>query len=190
MTRICLAGVRFFQYRNKTGSRKAVYEISLRLANIARKAEALFVVNDHADIALAVDADGVHLGQDDLPIEQARKILGPEKLIGISTHTPDQAQDAERRGADYIGFGPIFSTSTKNAGTVQGLTNLRIIRQAVAIPIIAIGGIKKDAVKDVVKAGADGVAIISAILSAEDIVAVASEILHNISEISFPGGTK
>jgi thiamine-phosphate pyrophosphorylase len=166
-----------------------VYETSLRLANIAREAGAIFIVNDHADIALAVDADGVHLGQDDLPIEQARKILGPGKLIGISTHSPDQAQEAERRGADYIGFGPIFSTSTKNAGAIQGLANLTVVRQTVAIPIIAIGGIKKDTIKDVVKAGADGVAIISAILSAEDIGAAASEILLNLSEIFFPGGT-
>jgi thiamine-phosphate pyrophosphorylase len=166
-----------------------VYETSLRLANIAHEAGAIFIVNDHADIALAVDADGVHLGQDDLPIEQARKILGPEKLIGISTHSPDQAQEAERRGADYIGFGPIFSTSTKSAGAIQGLANLTVIRQTVAIPIIAIGGIKKDTIKDVVKAGADGVAIISAILSAEDIGAAASEILLNLSEIFFPGGT-
>jgi thiamine-phosphate diphosphorylase len=189
MSRTCLAGVRFFQYRNKKGSRKSVFETSGQLAKIAREAGATFIVNDHVDIALAVDADGVHLGQDDLPIEQARKVLGPGKLIGISTHSPEQARDAERRGADYIGFGPIFSTSTKDAGTAQGLTNLRVIRQTVTIPIIAIGGIKNDTVKDVIRAGADGVAIISAILSADDIVAAASEIIKNISEASLPGGT-
>lgn len=190
MSRTCLAGVRFFQYRSKRGSRKSVYETSLLLAKIAREAEATFIVNDHADIALAVNADGVHLGQDDLPLEQARKLLGPTKLIGISTHSLEQAREAERLGADYIGFGPIYSTATKDAGTIQGLANLTVIRQTIAIPIIAIGGIKHDTVKDVIRAGADGVAIISAILSADDVVAAASEIIKKISEIVLSGGTK
>lgn len=189
MFETCLIGVRFFQFRSKTGSRKSAYETSRRLSKIARDAGATFIVNDHADIALAVDADGVHLGQDDLPIEHARKILGPTKLIGISTHNTEQAREAERQGADYIGFGPIFSTSTKDAGTVQGLVNLTVIRQTVSIPIIAIGGIKHDTVNDVIRAGADCVAIISAILSADDVVAAASEIIKKIYEFSLPGGT-
>jgi thiamine-phosphate pyrophosphorylase len=184
------SGATFFQYRYKTGSRKAILEISLRLANIARDAGATFIVNDHADIARAVDADGVHLGQDDLPLLQARKVLGPAKLVGISTHGPEQAREAERLGADYIGFGPIFSTTTKDAGSVQGLANLTVIRQTVAIPIIAIGGITHDTVKDVIRAGADGVAIISAILSANDLVAATSDMVKKISEISLSGGTK
>ncbi|MGE5751356.1 MAG: thiamine phosphate synthase, partial [Nitrospirota bacterium] len=108
------AGVRFFQYRNKRGTRREIYEISLQLIPLAREAGALFIVNDHADIALAVDADGVHLGQDDLPIEHARNLLGSGKLIGISTHSPDQAKAAKAGGADYIGFGPVFRTSTKD----------------------------------------------------------------------------
>ncbi len=185
-----LAGVRFFQFRFKTGSRRTIYTISLRLAKIARDNEATFIVNDHADIALAVDADGVHLGQDDFPLEHARKLLGPTKLIGISTHSPEQAREAERRGADYIGFGPLFSSATKNAGAVQGIGNLKVIRQTVSIPIIAIGGIKHDTVKEVIQAGADGVAIISAVLSAKDLVAAASEMIGKISEISLSGGTK
>lgn len=172
------AGVRFFQYRNKSGSRRLIWETALLLAQVARKAEALFIVNDHADIAMAVDADGVHLGQDDLPIEAARKIIGKEKVIGISTHSREQAQDAERAGADYIGFGPIFSTETKAAGAVQGIEHLKIIRQAVSIPIIAIGGINHANAADVISSGANGIAVISAILSAHDIRQTATEMIR------------
>jgi thiamine-phosphate pyrophosphorylase len=162
------AGVRFFQYRNKSGPRRAVYEISLRLASLANKSGALFFVNDHADIAAAVDADGVHLGQDDLPIEHARELLGIKKLIGISTHSREQAVFAEISGADYIGFGPIFTTTTKDAGRAQGCAGIALIKQAVTIPVIAIGGITHENVRDVINAGADGVAVISAVLSAPD----------------------
>jgi len=163
------AGVRSFQYRNKNGTRRATYETSLRLALLAGKSGSLFIVNDHTDIAAAVDADGVHLGQDDLPIEHARKLLGKKKLIGISTHSREQAVAAETAGADYIGFGPIFATTTKDAGQVQGCAGITLIKRAISIPVIAIGGITHENVQDVIKTGADGVAVISAILSAPDI---------------------
>jgi thiamine-phosphate pyrophosphorylase len=169
MTLACAAGVRFFQYRGKSSSRRAIFDTCLRLASLARKSGALFLVNDHADIAAAVDADGVHLGQDDLPIEYARKLLGRDKLIGISTHSLEQAQTAQTAGADYIGFGPIFRTATKDAGEVQGSARIADIKRAVSIPVIAIGGITHENVREVIKAGADGVALISAILSASDI---------------------
>ncbi len=178
MSQALSAGVTFFQYRSKTGDRKSVYETSLRLASLARDAGAMFIVNDHADIAQAVDADGVHLGQDDLPIEQARKVLGPGKVIGISTHSLAQAREAEQQGADYIGFGPIFPTATKDAGVIQGLETLRIIRRSIGIPIIAIGGITHTTVTEVVRAGADGVAVISALLSAPDIQQSSEDMLR------------
>ena len=174
------AGVRFFQYRSKSGSRRAVYETSLRLAPLANKSGALFFVNDHADIAAAVDADGVHLGQDDLPIEHARKVLGKKKLIGISTHSREQAVAAETAGADYIGFGPIFATTTKDAGRVQGCAGVTLIKQTVSIPVIAIGGITHEKVQDVIRAGADGVAVIAAILSAPDIGRSARTMIERI----------
>jgi len=180
MTVAIAAGVRFFQYRNKSGSRRAVYETSLTLASLANKSGALFFVNDHADIAAAVDADGVHLGQDDLPIENARELLGKKKLIGISTHSREQAVVAETAGADYVGFGPIFATTTKDAGRVQGCAGITRIRQAVSIPVIAIGGITRENVRDVIKAGADGVAVISAILSAPDIGRAAEAMIQRI----------
>lgn len=180
MTAAIDAGVRFFQYRNKNSRRKDIYEICLGLSRLGRKAGALFLVNDHADIAAAVDAHGVHLGQDDLPIDQARKLLGSGKIIGISTHDTEQARAAERAGADYIGFGPIFKTSTKDAGPAQGADGIRLIREAVSLPIIAIGGINHSNVADVLRAGADGVAVISAVLSAPDFKAAASEMVGMI----------
>ena len=145
---------------------------------LAREARALtrargckLIVNDRIDIALACDADGVHLGQDDLPLGVARKLMA-QKLIGISTHSVEQATDAERDGADYIGFGPMFGTTTKATGySARGVDMLRQIRQAVKIPIVAIGGIKETNVAQVWQAGADSAAIISDILGADDITA-------------------
>ena len=161
--------MRVFQYRDKTGTRRSVYEASRELASLLRSAGALFLVNDHADIALAVGADGVHLGQDDLPLQQARKLLGPERTIGISTHSVTQAIAAQQGGADYIGFGPLFETQTKDAGTVQGLAGLAAARSAVSLPIIGIGGITSSTVREVRAHGADGIAVIGAVLRSRNI---------------------
>lgn len=178
MRRALAAGIRFFQYRDKNGNRRSIYEASARLAGIAAEAKARFIVNDHADIAAATGADGVHLGQDDLPIADARKVLGSGKLIGISTHSPEQAQEAEAAGADYIGFGPLFRTSTKDAGPTQGIGNLATVRSTVTIPVIAIGGINQANLEFVLRAGADGAAVISAILSTNDIQRASEEMLR------------
>ncbi len=151
---------------------------------MVREAGAVFVVNDHADIAAAVDADGVHLGQDDLPIEQARRILGGAKIIGISTHSPAEARDAEKAGANYIGFGTIFPTETKDTGILQGVDAIKEIRQAVSIPIVAIGGINLANARSVIAAGADGIAVISAILKAPDLRSAAAALVHIVSEES------
>jgi thiamine-phosphate pyrophosphorylase len=178
MLRALAAGVRFFQYRDKKGPKRLIWETAQLLAQIAQKAEALFIVNDYTDIAMAVDADGVHLGQDDLPIEETRKILGNDKIIGISTHSIEQAVAAEQEGATYIGFGPIFPTTSKVAGVVQGIVNLKIIRQKVTIPIIAIGGINRSNATETIHSGANGIAVISAILSADDLQQEAREIIQ------------
>jgi thiamine-phosphate diphosphorylase len=174
------AGVTFFQYRSKDDSRKKIYETALRLVRMAHQAGARLIVNDYADIAAAVDADGVHLGQDDLPMRDARKLLGAKKIIGISTHSIEQARTAEAGGADYIGFGPVFPTSTKDAGAVQGLPNLSRINKSVSIPVIAIGGINHANIQDVMRAGATGAAVISAVFSAPDIQRAAQEMLRMI----------
>ena len=178
MRQALAAGVKFFQYRSKNGKRKGIYDTALMLSRIAGNAKACFIVNDHADIAAAVDADGVHLGQNDLPIAFARKLLGKDKLIGISTHSLEQARAAEGAGADYIGFGPIFKTSTKDAGQTQWIQNMTIIKNSVAIPVIAIGGINQANVQFVAQAGADGAAVISVVLAAPDIGFAAEQMVR------------
>jgi thiamine-phosphate pyrophosphorylase len=130
----------------------------------------IFIVNDRCDLALAVDADGVHLGQGDLPYRYARTIMGPTKLIGLSTHDIDQVKEAERLKPDYIGFGPIFKPGSKqDHDPVVGIEGLRAVRSLTALPIFAIGGVTLENVGEVMQAGANGVAVISAILDAPDV---------------------
>jgi thiamine-phosphate pyrophosphorylase len=136
-----------------------------------RRAGCQLIVNDRIDIALACDADGVHLGQEDLPLAAGRKLMGG-KIVGISTHDAEQAKAAERNGADYIGFGPMFGSATKATGyTARGIEMLEEIRAAVKLPIVAIGGITEQNVSQVWRAGADSAAIISDILNTADIAA-------------------
>ena len=164
------AGASLFQYRNKTASMKEAYVEALALRRAAAKAGVLFIVNDRCDLALAVDADGVHLGQGDLPLDMAKKVMGPDKLIGISTHNPYQVREATAGKPDYLGFGPIFKPGSKQGhDPVVGLEGLRAMRSLTSLPVFAIGGIQIDQVEEVMRAGANGVAIISAILKAPDI---------------------
>ena len=170
LTTAAEAGAFLFQYRNKTASMKDAYMEALALREAAAKAGVLFIVNDRCDLALAVDADGVHLGQGDLPLDLARKVMGPEKLIGISTHNADQVREATAGKPDYLGFGPIFKPGSKqDHDPVVGLEGLRAIRSLTPLPVFAIGGIQIDQVEEVMRAGADGVAVISAILKAPDV---------------------
>ncbi|MCK4911670.1 MAG: thiamine phosphate synthase [Thermodesulfovibrionales bacterium] len=168
MTREVLsAGVKWVQYRDKESDRYGLFETATKLRELTREAGAFFIMNDHPDIAAAVGADGVHLGQDDMPMQEARKVIGSGKVIGISTHTIDQAVAAERAGADYIGFGPVFITSTKDAGEPTGTDMLKRVRSSVSIPVVAIGGITAGELPDVVSAGAQAVAVASGILKGE-----------------------
>jgi thiamine-phosphate diphosphorylase len=154
----------WIQYRDKERTRRELYENALSLRRITLDSHAVFIVNDHADIARAVDADGVHLGQEDLPLREARKIMGKNRIIGISTHSIEEAISAEKNGADYIGFGPVFHTTTKDAGTPKGIAMLHEIKQRIALPLVAIGGITLTNLPDVLDAGADAVAIASSLL--------------------------
>ena len=164
------AGASLFQYRNKTASMKEAYAEAVVLRQAAAKAGVLFIVNDRCDLALAVNADGVHLGQGDLPLDLARKVMGPDKLIGISTHNSDQVREATAGKPDYLGFGPIFKPGSKqDHDPVVGLEGLRAMRRLTSLPIFAIGGIQIDQAREVMRAGANGVAVISAILKAPDI---------------------
>ncbi len=154
------------------------FQLAREARRLTHQAGSLFIVNDRLDIALASQADGVHLGQEDLPLAIARKLMGREKIIGITTHDLEQAREAERGGADYIGFGPIFGTTTKNTGySPRGLARLREIRRAVKIPIVAIGGITENNVTQAWEAGADAAAIISDLMGAEDIAEKVKRIL-------------
>ncbi|HEY7218835.1 MAG TPA: thiamine phosphate synthase [Candidatus Binatia bacterium] len=164
------AGVKFLQLRVKSLPASDFFELARRAREVTRSHGCKLIVNDRIDIALACDADGVHLGQDDLPLAIGKKLMG-RRIVGISTHDLEQAQEAERDGADYIGFGPMFGTSTKNTGfTARGVAMLRQIRTAVKIPVVAIGGITENNVTQVWQAGADSVAIISDICGTDDIV--------------------
>lgn len=163
-------GVRLFQYRNKQTTMKEAYAQALTLRQAATEAGAMFIVNDRCDLALAVKADGVHLGQEDLLISDARRVLGPGMIIGLSTHTAAQVREAVALKPDYIGFGPIFRTSTKaDHDPVVGLDGLRAARTLTTLPMFAIGGITADSVGEILAAGADGMAVISAILNAPDL---------------------
>lgn len=157
-------GARLIQYRDKINTRRVMYENAKRLREITAKVGATLIINDQIDLALAVGADGVHLGQGDLPIGTARKILGSEAIVGISTHTLEEAVIAEQQGANYIGFGPLFKTNTKHdTRSPTGIAAITQISQRVKIPLFAIGGIEKTHLPAIFSAGANGVAAISAV---------------------------
>lgn len=160
------AGIRWVQYREKKKPKRDVYREAVALRELTHRTGACLIINDYADIALAVEADGVHLGQDDLPLAEARKIMGG-RVIGISTHSLAEAVEAEKIGADYIGFGPIFETVTKEAGEPQGLGSLREVKATVRVPVIAIGGITVDTVDSVLGTGSDGVAVSSGLIGGD-----------------------
>lgn len=173
------AGVRIFQYRNKSASMKEAYAEASSLRTVAADLGVTFIVNDRCDLALAVDADGVHLGQTDVPYGDARDIMGPKKCIGLSTHNPEQVRTAERLQPDYIGFGPICTPGSKqDHDPVVGIAGLTQIRALTTLPVFAIGGITLENTKDVLKAGADGVAVISAVVNATDVRTTVSDFLR------------
>jgi thiamine-phosphate pyrophosphorylase len=170
-------GAKAIQLRHKLDSKDELLPIAQQLKDLCSEHGVLFIVNDYLDIALAIGADGLHLGQKDLPIKEARKLLPIDMILGYSVNTLDQAKAAESDGADYIAVGSIYPTSSKEGARVVGLERLRQIRQAVSLPLVAIGGISKDNVAEVAAAGADAVAVISAVLQAKDIEEAAREII-------------
>jgi thiamine-phosphate pyrophosphorylase len=162
-------GVSMVQLRAKTFSARQIYELARAIHEPLRQSGCRLIINDRVDVALACEAAGVHLGQDDLPLAAARQ-QARAMLIGVSTHTEEQAREAEASGADYVGFGPIFGTRTKDTGYApRGIEMLRRVRQALRIPIVAIGGINEANIAQTWAAGADSAAIISDILAADDI---------------------
>ena len=173
-------GATSIQLRDKLLSKRELLPIARQLRGLCAEHNVLFIVNDYLDLVLATDADGLHLGQDDLPVEVARKLLAIDKLLGRSTRTVEQAVAAESDGADYVAVGSIYPSPSKETATVVGLERLRQIKQAVSLPLVAIGGITKDNVAEVIAAGASSVAVIGAILQAEDVETAARQIVDKI----------
>jgi len=173
-------GAKIIQLRDKLLSKKELLAVARELANLCAEHDVLFIVNDYLDIALASDADGLHLGQNDLPVSVARNLLPLGKILGRSTRTVEQASAAESDGADYVAVGSIYPTSSKETAQVVGLERLRQIRQAIALPLVAIGGINRDKVSEVLAAGADSVAVINAVLGVEDVEEAARQIADRI----------
>jgi len=166
-------GITLFQFREKNSGLTLRETVSLgeRLRSLCRERNIPFIVNDRADLALLLDADGLHVGQDDLPVRQARRLIGPHRLLGVSAETVEEAEQALREGADYLGVGPIYATATKpDAGKPIGPGAIAEIRQRLSspLPIVGIGGIDVAGVAEVIRAGADGVAVVSAIAGKPD----------------------
>ena len=178
------AGVKLFQYRDKQASSRELFQECAEMAERVRQAKAIFIVNDRADVARAVEADGVHLGQDDLPIELARRVLKPSQWIGCSTHNLTQVREADKSPADYIAFGPIFPTRSKERpDPIVGLIGLRQAREATRKPLVAIGGLTVENARAAIEAGADSVAVISDLVGAEDVAARAREYLRELEKL-------
>lgn len=165
------AGVTLLQYRSKYKDGGAMYQEALALKELCDRYDVPLIINDRVDVALAVGAAGVHVGQDDLPCSVVRQLVGSDFVIGVSAHNPEEARKAAADGADYLGCGAVFGTGTKAGVAKLGLERLQNIRQAVTLPMVGIGGVKADNYAEVLATGADGAAIISGILAADDISA-------------------
>jgi len=175
---VLAAGVSVLQLRAKTMPAGEMLALARAMARLCREQGAAFIVNDRADVALAAGADGVHLGQDDLPTAVARGLAPPEFIIGVSTHSPEEATAAQRAGADYVAFGAMYPTATKSQVTApQGPERLKAVVEAVRLPVIAIGGITLARLPEIKAAGAAGAAVISAIIGAPDPGAAAAKML-------------
>ena len=172
-------GVTLIQLREKSVSTKEFLEIALKVKETTSRYGIPLIINDRVDIALAVDADGLHVGQDDMPMAKARELLGPDKIIGVSVSTVAEAILAEQQSADYLGVGAIFPTSTKTDAKKASLEELQLIKNSVTIPVVAIGGINKTNAQQVMATGIDGLSVVSAIL-AQDNIQEAARILRGL----------
>ena len=176
------AGCRIVQYREKKKDTRTMINEARKLKQICGN-NALFLINDRVDVALAVDSDGVHIGQEDIPYEFARKILGNEKIIGVTVHDIGEAVNAERAGFDYIGVAPIFETDTKeDVQTPVGINMIKSIRKEISVHIVAVGGIKKNDITSVIRAGADSIVSIKPIVSSDDVFSEITDYIKIIRE--------
>jgi thiamine-phosphate pyrophosphorylase len=178
-----LGGADVIQLRDKRAGSRNLYETALQIRKLTNEVGVQFIVNDRLDIALAVNADGLHVGQDDLPTAVAREYLGPRKILGVSIRTVEEALLAEKDGADYLGAGPVFEArSTKaDAGEPRGIQLIRNICSKIALPIVAIGGINHENISSVIEAGAQCAAVISAVVSAQNIADATRSLKNKIA---------
>lgn len=174
------SGVRIIQYREKKFSGRRMLEECRLLRKLAKAADACFIVNDHVDLAILAEADGIHLGQDDLPVREARSLVGNDMIIGLSTHSPKQALEAVEAGVDYIGVGPIFETKTKEDVVAPvGFAYLEWVAANISLPFVAIGGIKRHNIAEVVARGANCCALVSEFVAAPDIESCVAQTRKN-----------
>jgi thiamine-phosphate pyrophosphorylase len=166
--RAIASGIRIVQLRDKKASKKQYSKWANKISKMARRAGAVFIVNDYIDIAKRVGAEGVHLGQEDMPLTKARKILGEDKIIGVSTHSFEQALKAEKDGADYISVGPVFKTPSKPGVKPVSISLLQKVMKRVKIPVVAIGGINESNINEIERTGCRRAAVIRAALCAKD----------------------
>jgi len=184
LTRLAVAGgADTIQFRQKSGSTREMIEIARAMKRVCAEAGAVLIVNDRIDVALAAEADGVHLGQDDFPLPLAREMLGPDKIIGGSAVTRAEAEKCLAEGADYVGFGPVYPTTSKDdAGPATGLTLLKEVVRNISAPVVGIGGIGPSNAAEVLAAGAHGLAVISSICCQEDPAQATRDLLNVLLE--------
>lgn len=177
------AGCKIVQYREKNKSAREMIKEAKKLKQIC-EGKAIFLVNDRVDVALAVGADGVHIGQNDISVEDARRLTGPDKIVGLTVHNVKEAIQAEKMGADYVGLAPIYNTDTKeDSGIPCGPETIAQVRKNINLPIVAVGGVNKNNVKEVISKGADSVVSVSAVLSSDDVKKEIGDFIKIIKEV-------
>ena len=181
----CRAGVTLVQLREKTLTTNQYYQLAKEVKEITDAYNIPLIIDDRLDVCLAVDAAGLHIGDDELPVSVARKVLGPEKILGVTAKTVKRALEAEEGGADYLGTGAIFPTTTKENAPITLISTLKTICQTVAIPVVAIGGLTSENIEQLIGTGIAGVAVVRDLMQAEDIEAKTQAFLTKLDDIIF-----
>ena len=181
----CRSGVTIIQLREKNLTTNQYYQLAKQVKEITDAYQVPLIIDDRLDICLAVDAAGLHIGDDELPVSVARKVLGPEKILGVTAKTVKRALEAETSGADYLGTGAIFPTTTKENAPITLISTLKTICQTVAIPVVAIGGLTSENIDQLAATGIAGVAVVRDLMQAEDIEAKTQAFLTKLDDIIF-----
>ncbi len=181
----CRSGVTIVQLREKNLTTNQYYQLAKQVKEITDAYQVPLIIDDRLDVCLAVDAAGLHIGDDELPVSVARQVLGPEKILGVTAKTVKRALEAEEGGADYLGTGAIFPTTTKENAPITLISTLKTICQAVAIPVVAIGGLTSENIDQLIGTGIAGVAVVRDLMQAEDIEAKTQAFLTKLDDIIF-----